>query len=51
MKKENKDKFMKFRVSLREKEAIRQIARDKKLNMTNVIMESVKKNYPEYFND
>ena len=49
MKNEVKDKFIKFRISLRDKEIIRQIARDKKLNMTDVIMQSVKKSYPEYF--
>jgi len=49
MKNEVKDKFIKFRISLRDKEIIREIARDKKLNMTDIIMESVKNNYPEYF--
>ena len=46
-----KDKKIEARVSFREKEIIRQISRDKKISITDVIIESIKKNYPEYFRD
>ena len=48
---QKKDKKIEARVSFRDKEIIRQIARDKKLNITDVILGSIKKNYPEYFRD